>query len=368
METKKIIFTGGHAGTTAYSVAQELMSRKDAHWEIFWIGVKRSVEGKKAKTLESQILPKLGIKSYHIITGRLQRKFTVWTIPSLMKIPIGIFQSLFLLLKIRPQIILSFGGFASFPVVIAGYFTRTTIVLHDQTTAIGLANKISARFAKTVILAREESRKYIKHKNIKVLGNPIRKEFYNVQPKEKISVPPNIYITGGSRGSKVINDTILDSLDMLKKYKLYHQTGELDFERIKKARKKLSRSEQENYKIFPLIGLTDLVRLLAKIDIYISRSGANTVSEIMVVKRPAVLIPLPLSRHKEQLKNAQKAKKFGIAEIINQEDLSKETLQKALKKIEKNWQKMVKSVKGKPTIDKNAEKRIADLLEKISQK
>src|SRR5260221_10516561 len=149
-----ILLTGGHAGTTALSVIEEFQSREDTRdWKIFWIGAQHAVEGKKTPTLESQILPKLGITSYSIIMGRLQRKFTRYTLASLIKIPFGFIHALYLLKKIKPQVILSFGGFAAYPVVVVGSLLKIPVVIHDQTAAAGRANMFSARFAKKVAIS-----------------------------------------------------------------------------------------------------------------------------------------------------------------------------------------------------------------------
>src|SRR3990172_6714258 len=112
----KIVLTGGHAGTTAISVVEELVKESGRYrWEIHWIGASSAVEGKKVATLEKRVLPRMGVSFHSILTGRLQKKWTVHTLPSILKIPLGFFHAVFLLLKIRPKIILSFGGFAALP-------------------------------------------------------------------------------------------------------------------------------------------------------------------------------------------------------------------------------------------------------------
>ena len=95
----KVVFTGGHAATTAVAVTEEIRS-EGLSWELYWIGVKNAIEGKKVVTLESEDLPRLGVKFLPLTTGRLQRRFTVWTVPSILKIPIGILQAFYYLVKI----------------------------------------------------------------------------------------------------------------------------------------------------------------------------------------------------------------------------------------------------------------------------
>lgn len=143
----RIVLTGGHAGTTAIAVIEELIRRREINWDIYWIGAKKAFEGKSISTLESLHLPKLGVKHYTIISGRLQRKFTPWTIPSLIKIPISFFHAWKVLKQINPRVIISFGGYSAFPVVVAGALKRIPTVIHEQTAAVGRANKLSALFA-----------------------------------------------------------------------------------------------------------------------------------------------------------------------------------------------------------------------------
>src|SRR4029078_6811783 len=101
----RVLLTGGHAGTTALSVIEEMQSNENTKdWKLFWIGAQKAVEGKSSPTLESQILPKFGVTTYGIIMGRLQRKFTRYSIPALLKIPVGFVHALYLLKKIRPDV------------------------------------------------------------------------------------------------------------------------------------------------------------------------------------------------------------------------------------------------------------------------
>ena len=128
-----MVFTGGHAATTAVAVVEEIKD-EGKEWKLYWIGVKNAIEGKKVITLESEVLPRLGVKFIPITTGRLQRKFTFYTIPSLLKIPVGFVQSFYYLLKIKPKAVLSFGGFASFPVVFNSRLLGIPVIVHEQTS------------------------------------------------------------------------------------------------------------------------------------------------------------------------------------------------------------------------------------------
>ena len=356
----KLVLTGGHAATAALATVLELKKRKKG-MTLHWIGTRRAVEGKNTKTLESSVLPKLGVKFHNIISGRLQRKFTFWTIPSLLKIPIGFIQAFSLLARIKPKAVLSFGGFASVPVVFAAWLMRIPVVIHEQTSAAGLANKISSKFASKIALARKESLKFFSKEKTMVVGNPILPEVAKIKPKNKVGKPPVVFVTGGSRGSQIINESVFEVLPrLLEKYMVVHQTGDLGHEKSKSLKEVLDKDTKNRYEPVSVIDPTKVHEVYKRADVVVARGGANTVAEIMSTRRPSILIPIPWSYEKEQEKNARLAQRLGLAEILKQEDLSGKTLLEALEKVIKNWPKMVVKEGSR---DKKASKKLVDIVE-----
>lgn len=363
MDKNRLVLTGGHAATTAVAVIEEIKFKKK-DWKIFWIGVKNAIEGKKITTLESEVLPRLGVKFLSITTGRLQRKFTFWSIPSLFKIPLGFVQSFYYLIKIKPCVVLSFGGFASFPVVFSAKMLGVPVIIHEQTSAAGRANLLSARFATKITLAREESKKYFNNLRCLAIGNPLMKEVKKVKPVVKLKEIPVIYITGGSRGSQIINSTVEKILKkLLAKYKVIHQTGGIDYLRFSEIKQKLPEALRKNYEVYMRINPLKISDIYSRSDILISRSGANTVSEIMSVKRPSILIPLPISYLNEQFKNAEIARKWGIAKVISQDKLTPDRLLFYIERLISDFSIIVKNIHNKKSPDYYASEKIVALLE-----
>lgn len=347
----KILITGTHF-TPAVAVINEL--KKFNGVEIVYVGRKTSLEGDETKSVESKLLPQLGIKFTPLITGRLQRNFTLYTIPSLLKLPIGLIQSIYIILSQKPQVILSFGGYVAVPIVIAGWFASIPVIIHEQTFFPGLANKISAYFANKIAVSFEESG--FKGEKVVVTGNPIRKEIVeasleaSVEQKKSL---PNILIVGGNQGSHIINLVIEQSLSQLQKIAtLYHQTGDSkykDFERLNKLR-------NTSYHVFKFIN-EDWVKILKKADLVISRAGINTLSELALLGKPALVIPIP---NKEQNKNAKVFEEIGLSETLTQTNLSEETLIKSVKKMLQNLSNLKKKAKeANKIIIPDAAKRIA---------
>lgn len=365
MSKIKIVIAGGHAGATSFATVEEIKARK-LNWEIHFIGGRSSLEGKKIVTLQALSLGELGVKSHFLLSGRIQRSFTFWTIPSLLKIPFGFVQSLYLVSKINPDLVLSFGGYAGFPVVLSSWLLRKPIVIHEQTPVAGRANIYSSFFATKIALARKSSLKYFDKNKCIITGNPISKGVRNIKPKLKKKNPPVVLVHGGASGSRAINRGIdLILVEMLKRFRVVHQTGGLEYEKFIKRKENLPGSLSTNYEVYNVIKSSEWHRILKGADILISRSGANVVSEILSVKIPSILIPLPLAYREEQKKNALFAQKFGIAVVIDQKDLTSERLLSTLSDIDKNWYSITSLVKKKVSPDKKSAQRLVDLLESL---
>jgi len=371
MQNKKItiVLCGGHAATTALSTIEELTRRKkDTDWKLVWIGSNKAIEGKKVKPLESLIFEKLGLKTYSIVSGRLQRKFTLWTIPSLIKVPFGFVNAFFLILKLRPNVVVSFGGYAAVPVVISSWLLRVPVVIHEQTAAIGLANKLSLPFVKICCLSRKESKMYFKGNKTVLIGNPVMSQISEIKEKDTLGNPPVIFIAGGSRGSQNINKIVYEILDkLLKKYKVIHITGESDFDVFKKRKGILKNEFSKRYEVYPIVDPMQIDGIYKEADIIVARAGANTVSEIIVTKRPALLIPIPWSHLDEQKKNALVAQEIGIARILEQDDLSDGRLLSEISILIKNRKEMVNKAKTNDNeiLDREASRKLVDQIVKF---
>lgn len=357
------MLTGGHAATTAIATIEELIRRKGENLDLYWIGSKTALEGKKHPTLESRYLPKMGVSFKPIVSGRLQRKFTIWTIPSYAKIPLGIFNALFLLIKIKPKVTLSFGGFAAFPVVFSSWLLRIPVVIHEQTAAAGRANLASKFFAKKIAISRASSKEYFPSRKTVLTGNPILTQVAEISPKSSQENPPVIFVTGGSRGSVVVNKLIDANLEkLLGSYRLIHQTGFVDNKRFKEKKKNLKKSLGEKYEIFSVIEPMDIDGVYKRADVVIARAGANTVSELVAMKRPCLLVPIPWSYKNEQVKNAEFAKSQKIAKIFSQDNENSGDFLKDISNLVKNQKRIVESAKTFD-FDKQASKRLVDILE-----
>lgn len=363
----KILLTGGHAATTGIAVVEELKKRKDlGKVEVFWIGSKTAIEGSKVPTIESKVLPQIGVNFIPITAGKLQTKFTIHTIPSIIKIPVGFIQAFWHLLKIKPKVVLSFGGYSSFPVVFWSWIFAIPVVLHEQTTVIGRASKASSFFARKIALARSESQKYFPSGKTVVTGNPLMKNIIAVRRKKVLSKNPRLLVIGGSRGSNFINELIMESLeDIIPLFSITHITGQSDFEKVKAFRDNLTDEIKRKYEVIESMSPLEVGSYYLESDVIISRSGANSVSEIIYVGRPTILIPLPRTFMSEQFKNAEYAEKFAPVSVFSEKESTRKTILKELERIKTNYQKLVSKETMSDNLDVNASKEVVDLLQQF---
>lgn len=354
MQKKKLLLAGSHAATTASSVVEEIQ-RQNLDWKLYWIGRKWATEEKKSTSLEYKILPKLGVEFFSVEPGKIENKFTRHTISSFLKIPVGFIQTRFLISKIKPDAILSFGGAAGAQVAFWGWIFKTPVIIHEQTSAAGRANIVSAKFSKKIAISRESSIKYFPIKKIVLTGDPISKDIIKlskIKPRPEVRT---IFVTGGSRGSKWINEAIIPIIPKLSRsYNIIFQTGEVSRFKYRVSGIKCQVVGQVGPKLY--------AKFLKKADIVISRAGSNTVSELIITKKPCIFIPIPWSYKDEQTKNAKQAQKLGLARIINQSELTPQKLEGEIQNLIVDYPKIIKKTKNIVSPDLHGSKKLVAIL------
>jgi len=335
METQKchVVITGGHI-TPALAVIQHI-KKQYSHIKISVIGRKHALEGSKVLSEEYNLLEKYSVPFYPIITGRLQRYFGFQAIGSMIKIPFGFLQSFFILLKLRPSVVLSFGGYVALPVSYAAKILGIPICTHEQGSVPGIANEWIAKIANVVCVTFEETKNAYKGKNVIVTGLPLRDEIVHPPTMPSFHIPnqekPIIYITGGSTGAVSMNDIVFSIIpEIVKGYTVIHQVGRISIEAAKNVKKALPSSLQEEYIVSPYFDTPDVGWILKNCTLVVSRAGANTISEIAYYHKPNILIPIPWAGDKEQVKNASIMEKYSLSLVIPQTDLTAQRLINAL--------------------------------------
>ncbi|RJR26075.1 UDP-N-acetylglucosamine--N-acetylmuramyl-(pentapeptide) pyrophosphoryl-undecaprenol N-acetylglucosamine transferase [Candidatus Microgenomates bacterium] len=348
---KKIIICGGHHNS-ALVIAESLQKKG---YKVFWLGHKFSMIGDKKPTAEFLEIGKKGIPFIDIKAGKFQIKHRF--IENLLRIPFGFLQSFLAVLKIKPAVVVSFGGYIALPVAFSGWLIGVPVVTHEQTAVSGKANKLIAKIARKVFVSFPESVKSFPEEKVVFSGLPIRKEIFDKSNKFFQNKKKTIYITGGKQGAHVINESIFKILPaLLEKYNVIHQCGSTSLSNdIGKAEelKNNLKEKAENYLVKEYFFAEEIGRVFGSSDFVVSRAGAHTVYELLVLKKPAILIPIPWSSNDEQGRNAQILVENGLGKILSQKELEEGKLLETIEAFEKNL------ANYKPKRELNLEKKDA---------
>lgn len=327
----KILITGGHLAP-ALAVIEEIKRRKK-NVDIVFIGRKYALDSEKTVSLEYKELQRRKIPFIPLTAGRLTRVMTLKTLRNIFRIPLGFINAFFIISQQRPNIIFSFGGYLSLPIVFWGYIFGVKVYTHEQTIHPGLANRIIGMFSKKVFISFPEAKPFFNSKKTVLCGNPIRRSVFKatVKPFEVEKDRPVIYVTGGSLGSHSINmhvEKIITKL--LQKYSVIHQVGDTreyqDYERLTEKKATMPKDLADRY--FPVKHFfeDEIGYIYSVSDLVVGRSGANTFFELLSLKKPALFIPLPWSAGREQQKHAEIFARNQIGEIFHQVEPSDKLL------------------------------------------
>ena len=324
----KIVITGGHH-TSALPIVKRLRE-KDSTIEFLWFGHKFSAKNDRNETLEFKEITALGIPFFELHAGKL---YKTYDLIRLLKIPFGFLQALYLLIKTKPGAILSFGGYLAVPVVFAGWFLGIPAVTHEQTVVAGYANRFIGRFAKRILITWPQSRQYFPPQKVILTGMPMRKEIFTSTGKIFQTNPslPTIYITAGKTGSHKINLAIAGSLEnFLRSYNVIHQCGDNsvynDFDKLARKYENIRQPLPGIYYPRKFVMLDEIGEAFAKANLVVARAGAHIVYELLTLKKPALLIPIPWVSHNEQEKNALALVEAGLGKILPETNLTGQSL------------------------------------------
>ncbi len=342
----KIVITGGHF-SPAHSIIQEIKNDN----EILVVGRKYAFEGDRNESYEYSTCKKEGIAFKELKAGRLQRKLTVHTIPSVLRFPKGVIDAIAILNDSRPDVVVTFGGYIGLPVAIAASLLRIPVVLHEQTQKAGLSSSLISRFASVVLVSFESSKNYFKNKNIVVTGNPLRSEILEILSQKSDNARNFLYITGGSTGSHAINEAVYDILPrLLQDFTVVHQTGSSkeynDYQKMIDFKETLDEEYTNKYVVSEFFAPREVASYMKDAMLIVSRAGINTVLELMAIGNVGILIPLPHGQQGEQRENALLFEKIGMGKMMEQKDLTGEGLYALIRDMINNRENYLKNKKN----------------------
>lgn len=361
----KILITGGHL-TPALALIEVL---KERGHNLVYIGRKSSFAHEDTPSVESEVVPKMGVKYYDFVPVKLQRDYALANLLTLPKFPYTVIQAAKILRKEKPAVVVSFGGYVAVPFAVASYLKKTPLITHEQTMVAGLSNRMIGKLARKVAVSWPDSARFFPKNKTVYTGNLIRRELLKV--KKEDSKEKTIYVTGGNQGSHVINQVIESGLNtLLAKYKIFHQVGNSniynDYDRLHRLRDTLVPELGQKYIVSKWFETNELTKIYSQAHLIVGRSGANTITELAVLSKPAILIPIPWSSFNEQTLNAQLLEKTGSVIVIPQTDLSFPVLSGALETIFKNYADFARKAEANhELVPLDAAEKLADLIESL---
>jgi len=322
---KRIVIAGGGTGGHVYpavAVAEEVLARNPGAKVVF-VG--------SEKGLENKILPPLGYELQTITVSRLKGGGILERIKGMLRLPVGIFQSWRLLRRVKPQVVLGVGGYASGPVLLAAWMTFRRFAVQEQNAVPGMTNKFLGRIAHKVMVGfAAASKHFAKPDQVVVSGNPLRTKVTAALQGGSARPPGEpghlrILIFGGSQGARFLNENVPAALAALHakrpglKLTVTHQTGPAD-----------ETVTRERYAEMPFATVTsyidDMPAAYAAADVAISRAGALTVAELTAVGLPPFMVPFPYAAYNHQVDNAAELVEAGAGAMMEQKDWQQERL------------------------------------------
>lgn len=352
---KRIILTGGGtAGHVTPNIA--LLPRlKELGYDIQYIG---SYTG-----IEKELIEPFGIPYHGISSGKLRRYFSVQNFTDPFRVLKGFREAHKLIRQLKPDVIFSKGGFVSVPVVLAGKRCKVPVIIHESDMTPGLANKIAIPSAAKVCCNFPETLKSLPEGKAVLTGSPIRQELLSGNKIAAMDMchftsdKPVILVIGGSLGAVAVNNAVREALpELLKDFQIIHLCG--------KGKMDESLKDVEGYCQFEYIK-NELRNLFALADIVISRAGANAICELLALHKPNLLIPLSANASRgDQILNARSFERQGFSLVLEEEQLTKETLLNAVKTLYENRTTFINSMKSSGQQDSIG--TIISLIEEVS--
>lgn len=352
MTARTIVISGGGTGGHLYpalSVGEKLKA-KDPAVKIFFVGSSRLLEKSIMERYQANFIP-LKIEG---LKGKGLRTFRSFAL-----LPYGFLKSLFILIRLRPDLVIGVGGYSSGPIVLLASWLRIPTLIMEQNLKPGLTNRLLIPWVRKAVVAFEGSLSYFKGKGY-VAGNPTREEFYTL-PKKERNHRLSLLIFGGSQGSHFLNVKVTESLPLLlgekERIRFVHQTGENDFEWVKE---RYSSHGYSDVTVSPYF--FNMADCFQSADLIVCRSGATTIAELIAAQKPSLLVPFARAADNHQFLNALELEKAHGAEILLEKDFTPESFTEKIRDFMDHKEKLDRMENNlEPLKRESAAEKIADL-------
>lgn len=354
---KKIVLTGG--GTLGHVTPHLALipHLQAAGYEIHYIGTEKGMERAKMESVP-------GIHYHPVKSGKLRRYFSWQNFIDPFKVVAGAFQSARLMGKIRPDVVFSKGGFVAVPVVFGAWLHHIPVVCHESDLTPGLANKLCKPFARRIVTTFPECAEALGGK-AELVGTPLRPELFHGSRAKGLSMlhfsgtKPVLLMMGGSSGAQAVNKALREALpQLLGTFDVVHICGKGNLD-----------ATLEGTPGYTQVELLDaeLPDALACADLVLSRAGSNALMEFQALAKPMLLVPYPKGASRgDQILNAQSLAKRGLCRVLLQENMTADTLTKALMQTWADRDTLVEAVRKAPPAD--GTHRVLEIIEEVQTK
>lgn len=328
---KRVLLAGGGTGGHIYpllAVAEQFKKDYPNDVELHYVG--------DPGIFKPEFLNR-GITVHSVMSGKIRRYFSLLNLIDIPKTFIGLLQSFFVVYWLMPDVLFSKGGPGSVAAVVAAWFHRVPVLIHESDAVPGLSNLLSSKFAKKIAISFEGASKYFIPPKLIRAGNPIRpgmlaQKMDAASAKETLGFSPEtplVLVLGGSQGSQKMNQYLIEVLKQLvPQAQILHQTGLQNFAEVKKTAEAAFldidvRLEIKNrYQPIAYLDGISMARALSAADLVIARAGSGTIFEIATFGKPSILIPLPSAANDHQRENAYAYSSTGAGIVVEEANFS----------------------------------------------
>ncbi len=360
--------TGGHINP-GIAIANKI-KEKERNSEIIFIGTDRGIE--------NDLVPRAGYELKTVEAYGISKKISITTLKNNLKTIKGFKQSRKIIEEFKPDIVIGTGGYICGGAISAAHKLGIPTAIHESNAFPGKATKFLEKKLTRIFLGFAETEKYFSDKSkVIVTGTPTKVQEQNITKEERQKILsdlglssnlPTVLVFGGSQGAKAINEAMVDLIEQGKNenYQIIWAAGQKQYDGIKEKIEKdgTNINNLKRVKILPYIyNMSEMMNIS---DIIVARSGAMTITEISLVGKPAIFIPLPSNSANRQIDNANVLAKIGAAKIILNEDINSSNLDSSIKEIIKDPEEMKQmGLRAKTVAKYNVEDKIYEEIKKI---
>ena len=353
---RRIVLTGGGTWGHVTPHLALIPHLLEAGYDIHYIGTEHGLEVDKLRSI-----PEI---TYHAVkTGKLRRYHSWQNFIDPFRVIAGAFQSARLMGKLKPDVVFSKGGFVAVPVVFGAWLHRVPVLCHESDLTPGLANKLCKPFARRMATTFPECAAALGPK-AECVGTPLRPELFSGQRERGLKLfgfdgqKPVLLMMGGSSGAQAVNKGLRDALpELLKTFDVAHLCG--------KGNLDAALNGTAGYTQIEFLD-AELPDALAAADLVLSRAGSNALMEFQALDKPMLLVPYPKGASRgDQILNAQSLEKRGLCRVLLQENMTAESLTKALLETWRDREQLRAAVKKAPPAD--GTQRVLELIEEVQR-